>query len=600
MPEVERAPWTFLEAPARHLFFTGKGGVGKTSIASASAIHLADAGKRVLLVSTDPASNLDEVLGLELSLHPRAVPGVDRLDAMNIDPDVAALEYRERVLGPYREALPDSALRAMEEQLSGACTTEIAAFDEFAVLLGDEERTRAYDHVVFDTAPTGHTLRLLQLPAAWSTFIEGNTSGVSCLGPSSGLKAQYGRYAATVAALADGGRTTLVLVARPERAALREAARTALELRELGILNQHLSVNGVIPPDDRHGVADAIAEALARQAREAIADMPHALAGLPRSQVALRPFDVIGREAFRALATGATYGGDHDEETAPAGDEIPSLDALIDDLEIGGRGLIMTMGKGGVGKTTIAARIAGELARRGHDVLLTTTDPAAHVAEAVGTAYGNLEVGRIDPLAESDAYRKKVLESEGAKLDEEGRALLEEDLRSPCTDEVAVFHAFSRTIAQARRRFVVMDTAPTGHTLLLLDTTGSYHREMVRKLRGGSLTTPLMRLQDPDFTKILIVTLPETTPISEASALQDDLQRAGITPYAWIVNRSLAATGTTHPVLARRAVLERAQIERIGRALAARVAALPLLVPDHALPVDVVDSGDTAREGAHP
>ena len=286
--------------PTRVLFFTGKGGVGKTSLACATAIALADSGKRVLLVSTDPASNLDEVLGVTLSASPTAVPGVPGLSALNIDPEEAARAYRERVVGPYRGVLPATAVASIEEQLSGACTVEIAAFDEFSKLLGDADATRAFDHVIFDTAPTGHTLRLLELPAAWSTFIETNVGGTSCLGPLSGLKAQQSLYAASHAALRDEAQTTLVLVARPDAPSLTEAERTRSELHQLGIRNVRLILNGVFHAQHTD---DPIAVALETRGRAALEDMPAALRSLPRIDIPLLPFGLVGVDALRQMGT---------------------------------------------------------------------------------------------------------------------------------------------------------------------------------------------------------------------------------------------------------------------------------------------------------
>lgn len=265
----------FAAEAIRHLFFTGKGGVGKTSLACATAIALADQGRRVLLVSTDPASNLDEVLGIELSSRPLAVPMVDGLFALNVDPEAAAREYREQMVGPYRGILPDATVASMEEQLSGACTTEIAAFDEFSKLLGDPAATAGFDHVIFDTAPTGHTLRLLTLPSAWSGFLDSSTGDGSCLGPLSGLQAQRELYAATVKALADASMTTVVLVSRPERSSLAEAERTRGELADLGVANQHVIINGVFSAQDAQ---DEIASAMEQRAQAALAQIPAGLA----------------------------------------------------------------------------------------------------------------------------------------------------------------------------------------------------------------------------------------------------------------------------------------------------------------------------------
>jgi arsenite-transporting ATPase len=561
---------SFLAAPPRCLFFTGKGGVGKTSIACAAAIALAEAGKRVLLISTDPASNLDEMLGVALSDDPRPVPGVARLEAMNIDPEAAAEAYRARVLAQM-ESATETERATVREQLSGACTTEVAAFDEFAALLAGG--APGFDHVLFDTAPTGHTLRLLSLPAAWTGFLEANEAGASCLGPHSGLKMQEQRFRAAMEALGDAGTTKIVLVTRPDRAALAEAARSAGELAALGLANQTLVVNGVFRASRAD---DPVARTIERTGRVALAEMPEALRALPRDEVPLRGFDMVGLPALRALLEPEVEpSGLAAPPGAAASPPAPGLDALVDGLAARGHGLVMVMGKGGVGKTTIAAAVAIGLVSRGHVVHLSTTDPAAHLAMTLDGEMPGLRVDRIDPKVETDRYIAKIMDSRGRDLDEAGRALLREDLRSPCTEEVAVFHAFSRIVAEARSSFVVLDTAPTGHTLLLMDATGAYHRQMTRNLDPsngmGRIVTPLMRLQDPEHTQVLLVTLPETTPVSEAAALQEDLRRAGIEPHAWVVNRALSGSGAADPLLRQRMAGEAAQIDRLKAGLAQRL-----------------------------
>lgn len=549
--------------PPRFLFFTGKGGVGKTSTSCATALALAESGLRVLLVSTDPASNLDEVLGVTLGNEPRDVPGVPGLSALNVDPEVAAEAYRERVVGPYRDVLPAVAVRSIEEQLSGACTVEIAAFDEFAALLGEPATTEDYDHVVFDTAPTGHTLRLLELPTAWSGFLETNLGGTSCLGPLAGLEAQRSLYTAARTALASE-QTLLVLVTRPDRPSLREAERSRLELAEIGITRQHLIVNGLFVATDR---SDSVALMLESRGRAALAQMPAALALLSRSEVPLKPFGLVGLDALRSL-NGAPL-----DVPAPAGDPIAEADglgALIPALEGDGHGVIFTMGKGGVGKTSVAVAVAIALARRGHSVHLSTTDPAAHVADALGGDVEGITVSRIDPDAVTAVYRDEVLATAGAQLDADGRALLEEDLRSPCTEEIAVFRAFARTVSEAEHGFVVLDTAPSGHTLLLLDAAESYHREVLKKAGSAprEVRELLPRLRDPGYTKVLLVTLPEATPVHEARALSRDLERAAIEPFAWVVNQSLIPLDVHDPVLVQRRAHEVPwirEVQAIGR-----------------------------------
>jgi arsenite-transporting ATPase len=534
--------------PTSILFFTGKGGVGKTSSACATAIALAESGKRVLLVSTDPASNLDEVLGITLTGEALSIPEVPGLSALNIDPEEAARAYREKMVGPVRGVLPEAVIASMEEQLSGACTTEIAAFDEFSKLLGDPARTAAFDHILFDTAPSGHTLRLLELPSAWSNFIDTNVGGTSCLGPLSGLAAQKSIYAASSAALRDGARTTLVLVARPDKPSLQEAERTREELAQLGIKNVHLILNGLFKATDR---SDAIASAMEAQANLAMEGIPEGLRDLPRTTIPLLPFGLVGIPALRSMGNpdqpmqALTIGAVIDAS------RFDTMASLVDSLAEQGRGVVMTMGKGGVGKTTLAAHLATVLALRGFRVTLTTTDPAAHVEEALGERPPSLRVTRIDPEQVVRKYREEILTTAGQGLDAQGKAMLEEDLRSPCTEEIAVFRAFADAVAQGQDHFVVIDTAPTGHTILLLDAAEAYHREVLRTSSDmpEAVRQLLPRLRDQAFTRILLVTLPEATPVHEAMQLERDLARAGIHPFAWLVNQCLTPLMVTDPVL---------------------------------------------------
>jgi arsenite-transporting ATPase len=565
-----------LDQPTRYLFFTGKGGVGKTSLSSATAVALADRGSRVLLVSTDPASNLEDVFGVPFTGQPTPIPGVPNLSAIDIDPEAAARAVLERTVGPFRGTLPADVIRRMEEELSGACSTEVAAFDEFVRLLVSGGEADGYDHVIFDTAPTGHTLRLLALPAAWDGFLRDNTSGASCLGPLAALGEKRALYAQAVATLRDASRTSLVLVTRPESSSIEEAERTRGELADLGIAGLRLLVNGELTSPDP---SDPLAAAYAARGHEALAAMPAALRALPTDHVPLRPFEALGVTALRAFMNPS-------ENAAPAPNEkpaprpalgAPELSTLVDELAAKGKGLILVMGKGGVGKTTLAAAVAVELARRGHAVKLSTTDPAAHLDATLAGGVERLEVGRIDPREEVRHYVEHVLATTGAGLDPDARALLEEDLRSPCTEEIAVFSAFSHLLREARRKFVVLDTAPTGHTLLLLDATGAYDRDVKRKMTATTvrLKTPLDLLRDPEYTHVVLVALPQSTPVAEAERLQADLRRAGIEPWAWVLNRSLAAAPVRDPVLSRLAEAELRHIARVRAELAHRFAVVP-------------------------
>jgi arsenite-transporting ATPase len=566
---------TLLSVAPRFLLFTGKGGVGKTSLACATATALADRGKRVLLVSTDPASNLDEVLRTPLASTPTPVLQIPNLHALNIDPEAAAHAYRERIVGPYRGVLPEATVRSIEEQLSGACTVEIASFNEFTAIMGNPDAGVNYDHVVLDTAPTGHTLRLLSLPAAWNDFIVQNQSGSSCLGPLSGLKEQRQTYERAVQALTDPAQSLVVLVSRAERSALKEAARASAELQALGVRNQRLILNGIFHATRRD---DPTALAFENAGKAALEAIPASLRALPQTHIGFHPQGVGGAAALRALVapTSESIASAPTEALLPS-PETETLESLIDELAAQSRGVVMTMGKGGVGKTTLAARIALALAQRGCRVHLSTTDPAAHVHDAVAEPHPALQVSRIDPEAEIEAYIARVMAEAGAQLDPAGRALLLEELRSPCTQEIAVFQAFAHLVAQGSDRWVVLDTAPTGHTLLLLDATEAYHREVLRSTSAipEEVRALLPRLRDPDFTKVILVALPEATPVHEAAQLQADLQRAGIAPYAWVVNQSFALTASLDPALQCKAAQEQPYLREVAEKHARRAIVLP-------------------------
>ncbi|HFK1430245.1 TPA: arsenical pump-driving ATPase [Bacillus cereus] len=544
------------------LFFTGKGGVGKTSTACATAITLADMGKQVLLISTDPASNLQDVFEIELTNKPKVIPSVPNLQVANLDPETAAHEYKERVVGPYRGKLPDAVIATMEEQLSGACTVEMAAFDEFSTLITNKELTLKFDHIIFDTAPTGHTLRLLQLPTAWSGFLEESTHGASCLGPLAGLDDKKELYSQTVEALSNPKQTSLLLVTRPDSSPLQEAERAAKELKEIGVSNQYLLINGVLT---NYVQNDAVSKALFTRQVRALENMSEELKGLPAYELPLVPFNVTGIENMRKLVRPIESLSILDELQEEI--VISPLQNLIADFSETGKRVILTMGKGGVGKTTVASAIAVGLAEKGHRVHLTTTDPAAHIDYVMHGEQGNITISRIDPKLEVENYRKEVIEQAKDTVDEEGLAYLEEDLRSPCTEEIAVFRALADIVERANEEIVVIDTAPTGHTLLLLDAAQTYHKEIARSTGEvpQSVKNLLPRLRNPEETSVVIVTLAEATPVHEASRLQEDLKRADITPKWWVINQSFYATHTSDFVLRGRAQSEIQWIQAVQK-----------------------------------
>lgn len=561
----------------KFIFFTGKGGVGKTSTACATAVTFADEGKKVLLVSTDPASNLQDVLEVELTNVPMAVANVPNLYACNLDPEEAARAYRERIIGPYRGKLPDAVVATMEEQLSGACTVEIAAFDEFTNLLADSSVVGEYDHIIFDTAPTGHTLRLLQLPSAWSGFLEGNTHGASCLGPLSGLAEKKQIYSETMDALSDSSKTTLILVARPDETSLFEANRAAKELKEIGISNQALIINGLL---QSYLPEDMISSSFYERQQNAIKQLPDDLKKIVIYSLPFVSYSLTGiqnlRQLFKQYTLPVAQSEDEDQIIS-----LPGLDKVIEDFSTNNTRVIFTMGKGGVGKTSMASAIAIGLVEKGHKVHLTTTDPAAHVEFVLKNRERNvpLTISRINPKVEVDAYKAEVLAKVSNELDEEALAYIEEDLNSPCTEEIAVFRAFAEVLAGSEDEIVVIDTAPTGHTLLLLDAAQSYHKELARSTGEvpESVKMLLPRLRDPKETSVVIVTLAEATPVLEAGRLQDDLKRADIIPKWWVINQSLYSTVTKDPVLKGRAQAEKVWIQKVTVELAEKCAIVPLI-----------------------
>ncbi|NFN85978.1 arsenical pump-driving ATPase [Clostridium sporogenes] len=542
----------------KYLFFTGKGGVGKTSTACAIAVALADEGKKIMLVSTDPASNLQDVFNTKLNNKGVHIKEVPNLVVANFEPEEAAAEYKESVISPYRDKLPEVVLKNMEEQLSGSCTVEIAAFNEFSTFITDEKTAKEYDHIIFDTAPTGHTLRMLQLPSAWSNFINESTHGASCLGQLSGLESKKEVYKNAVNTLADKDKTTLILVSRPEVSPLKEAERASKELQDIGVNNQVLVINGVLEEHE-----DYLSKAIYTKQQESLQNIPESLKAVETFQIPLRPYNVTGLENIRAFLKNNNIKYNDEKLNTTT---IPKLNKVIEDLYNTDKKVIFTMGKGGVGKTTIAAAIAVGLAKKGKKVHLTTTDPADHLKFVLDENYG-IALSHIDEKKELEKYKEEVLSKVRKTMSEDDIAYVEEDLRSPCTQEIAVFRAFAEIVERSENEIVVIDTAPTGHTLLLLDSTQSYNKEIQRS-QGDipeSVKKLLPKLRNEGDTEVIIVTLAETTPVYEAMRLQEDLNRAGIHSKWWVINSSFYAANTTNDILKVKAGNEVQWINKVNK-----------------------------------
>ena len=551
----------------KYLFFTGKGGVGKTSTACAIAVALADEGKKIMLISTDPASNLQDVFNTELDNKGVTIKEVPNLVVANFEPEAAAHEYKESVLAPYRGKLPESVIKNMEEQLSGSCTVEIAAFNEFSGFITDEKAAEEFDHIIFDTAPTGHTLRMLQLPSAWTNFISESTHGASCLGQLSGLEGKKENYKNAVENLANKDKTTLVLISRPEISALIEAERASHELQDIGIINQLLVINGVLHEHD-----DELSSKIYNIQQEILKNIPEKLKKLEIFEIPLRPYNITGIENIRAFFKNGNV--KYTEEKLNIG-YIPTLSTVIEDLFKNDKKVIFTMGKGGVGKTTIAATIASELAKKGKRVHLTTTDPAAHLKLVIDESYG-ITISSIDEKKELERYSEEVLSKAKETMTEDDIAYIEEDLRSPCTQEIAVFRAFAEIVERSENEVVVIDTAPTGHTLLLLESTQSYNKE-IERTQGetpDSVKKLLPKLKDDKLTEVIIVTLAEATPFYEAKRLQEDLNRADIFSKWWVINSSFYATNTTNETLKAKASNEVQWINKINEVSSGNLAVI--------------------------
>lgn len=592
------------------LFFSGKGGVGKTSMACTTAVHHADAGRRTLIVTTDPASNLADVFQQPIGHAITPIAGVAGLFAMEIDGDRATEEYKDRALAPLRELFPPAMVAVMEEQMSGPCTAEVAAFDRFTDFLDvPGDAGGAFDVVVFDTAPTGHTLRLIELPVEWSRSIDAaeQGSGQTCIGPAAAIQDAKHKYERAVATMRDPAATTFTFVLQPEATSLKETRRAIDELGKLGITSQALIVNGVIPAEEAANPLFAARRVMQQGYLDQIArELP-----LPARQMPLFAGEIKGVERLRAVA-GLLFGGDRSAlaelATTPAGAVLLAHSLVETDLAAilprllpnGGKRTIFFAGKGGVGKTVASCVTAVWLARQGLRTLLLTTDPAAHLGDVLGVPVGdsvapvagveNLFATKIDPKAAGDAYKTRILDDARARgRSPEAVAVMQEELDSPCTEEIAAFDLFIDYAAQERWEVIVFDTAPTGHTLRMLELPMDWSKQLdvkvfasvdgaaaddVAKARFGGVIA-LMR--DPRQSTFAFVLYPEATPILEAARAADELATLGIKAGLVVANFVLPeAAGATPFGQARRAMQARYLTELPAR-FDAPVLPIPML-----------------------
>lgn len=587
------------------LFFSGKGGVGKTSMACTTAVHYADAGKRTLIVTTDPASNLSDVFEQAIGHAVTPIHGAPNLFAMEIDADKATKEYKDRALAPIRDAFPPAMVAVMEEQMSGPCTAEVAAFDRFTDFIdAPNDSNGTFDVVIFDTAPTGHTLRLIELPAEWSRTIDAaeQGSGQTCIGPAAAIQDAKHKYERAVAAMRNPTATTFTFVLQPEATAIKETRRAMDELQKLGIASQALIVNGIIPAEE---AANPLFAARRAMQQEYLAQITRELP-LPTRQMPLLAGEITGVTRLRAVA-GLLFNGDATalvtqiEQTLPAEPLSADLNAILPRLlPDGGRRTIFFAGKGGVGKTVASCTTAVWLAQQGLTTLLLTTDPAAHLGDVLGVPVGdtvapvagvpNLFATKIDPRAAGEAYKTRIIADAQARgRSREALAVMQEELDSPCTEEIAAFDLFIEYATQNAWDVIVFDTAPTGHTLRMLELPMDWSKQLDVKVFAsvdGTAADDVAKarfagvidlMRDPARSTFAFVLYPEATPILEAERAVAELATLGIRPGLVVANYVLPETAATTPFgQARRAMQLRYLSELPGR-FAAPVLPVPLL-----------------------
>ena len=608
-------------ATTRFLFFSGKGGVGKTSMACTTAVREADRGKQTLIVTTDPASNLADVFEQGIGHKLTPIAGVPNLWAMEIDPDKATREYIDRAMAPLREAFPEQIVAVMEEQMSGPCTAEVAAFDRFVDFIdlpqGQVDAAAAvparFDTVIFDTAPTGHTIRLLELPAEWSRSIdEASTgSGQTCIGPAAAIQDAKHKYERALATMRDPGQTIFTFVLHPEATSIKETARAIGELGKLGIHTHELIINGIIPVEE--GVNSLFAERRTMQQRY-LAQIKRDFR-LAHRRMSLLDGEVKGvarlREVAHLLFEGhkphivpAAQPGQPEQQaltSSPSAETTRASSAVLERIlpRDGTRSLFFT-GKGGVGKTVVSCITAVWLARQGYKTLLLTTDPAAHVGDVLGVpvtdqpapvpGVPNLWATKIDPKAAGEAYKTRILDDARKRgRPEESIKVMAEELDSPCTEEMAAFDKFIEYASQDGWQVTVFDTAPTGHTLRLLQLPVDWSTQLDIKVYASVDTVAaddvakqrfaqvIDMMKDPEQSTFAYVMYPESTPIIEAFRAAEELSTIGIEPGLVVANQVLPGEACTTPFSKARWTMQQKYLAEIGERFPVPVLRIPLL-----------------------
>ncbi len=585
----------------RYLFFSGKGGVGKTTMACATAVQEADIGLKTLVVTTDPASNLADVFEQPIGHEVTPIAGVPNLWAMEIDPDRATEEYREHILGPFRAVMPEDVLKVLEEQFRSPCTTEIAAFDRFVDFMDNSD----FEMLIFDTAPTGHTLRLLELPVDWSKFITDSSKGAgqTCLGPVQAIQESKDKYDRAINLMRDSNRTRFVFVTHPEQTSIFETKRSVAELKRLGVKSQELIVNGIL-------AAEVCQEPLFRSRyamQQRYLNQIRKQFSLPVKEILLQDGEVKGVAHLQKMALALQ--GDRSISMAERSSNVSGsgtipqvspaqLRSLLMPVNGTGKAIYFT-GKGGVGKSSLSCITAVHLAKQGLKTLLLTTDPAAHIGQVLNVRVGdhpapvaavpNLWAARIDPKSASEEYKARVIREAADRYSEEMLAGMREELESPCTEEMAVFDKFSEYVDSDSYDALIFDTAPTGHTLRLLELPFDYSQQVemmvattresvdIRAATRARFGNIIARLRDPDRSVFVFVVYPESTPVVEAYRAMLDLTKTGISTQLVVANQVIPSDQATNGFFQSRHAMQMKYLNEIERKFGVPVLVLPLL-----------------------